>query len=129
MQNPDEIFHEILPGYIYLNPIVVSMITPDVIPQEGGQLVTLSGDGFTPDTWIIIGDETAMLDSYVSRNEITFLSPSGNLGAFDLVVTKPFIDPYLIEEGITRADLIPPEVTEIIPQNVSSEIPLNTSSF
>jgi hypothetical protein len=73
-----------------LTPITTSAITPDSGTVDGGQAVTVTGTGFTPETTVSFGSNPAtsvVVDP--SGTSLTAVTPAGTAGATTVTLTNP----------------------------------------
>jgi hypothetical protein len=78
------------PGaYQYLAAPTVTSISPSAGPAKGGNAVTITGDGFTPDSAVTIGGSACTSVTVVSTTELTCVVPAGVVGTVDVSVTTP----------------------------------------
>ena len=68
---------------------VVSMVAPNIGGTAGGDLVTITGSGFTGATAVNFGTNSASSFTLVSDTEITVDSPQAIAGSVDVIVTTP----------------------------------------
>ena len=83
----------VVPNDQYAAPSPVSVpeitgISPDSGSNKGGTPITISGGGFTTDSTATIGGRPATSIVVVSLTEITAVTPAGNFGKADVIVTN-----------------------------------------
>jgi hypothetical protein len=90
----------------------VISITPSSGPLAGGTSITITGTGFVSGASMTIGGITATY-SFVSSNSLTANTPSGTVGAKNVVVTNP--DTQTSNTNITFTYAAAPTVTSVTP--------------
>jgi hypothetical protein len=77
---------EIPGGFVYEEPPRVDSIFPTQGATGGGTQVTVTGDGFTPESALFIGARPAFAVAVASRSRITAITPPGTLGSASVSV-------------------------------------------
>ena len=70
-----------------VSPPTVSLVSPSLGPVAGGQVVTITGTGFTGATAVTIGGSAATGVTVVSDTQITATTPAHAAGSASVVVT------------------------------------------
>ncbi|MCB9854214.1 MAG: IPT/TIG domain-containing protein [Phycisphaerales bacterium] len=72
--------------YIGPDPVIfeIAAISPDTGPTVGGTSVTILGEGFTPDTGVLLGDLAATEVEYINARLIVAKTPSQSAGTVDV---------------------------------------------
>lgn len=73
-------------NFNYVQGPVVTAISPNSGPPQGGTVVTVSGSGFAPGAAVKFGATDATFVQYVSPTQLQVTSPAGN-GQVDILVT------------------------------------------
>ncbi len=73
-------------NFNYVQGPVVTAISPNSGPPQGGTVVTVSGSGFAPGAAVKFGATDAAFVQYVSPTQLQVTSPAGN-GQVDILVT------------------------------------------
>lgn len=81
-------------------PVIIS-IEPDNGPEQGETAVTITGTDFIDGATVTIGGNPATSVVVVSSSSITAVTPAGEVGAADVVVTNPDTDSDTLTGGFT----------------------------
>jgi len=73
-------------NFNYVQGPVVTAISPNSGPPQGGSVVTVSGSGFAPGATVKFGTTDAAFVQYISPTQLQVTSPAGN-GQVDILVT------------------------------------------
>ncbi|MBT0770667.1 IPT/TIG domain-containing protein [Kineosporia sp. J2-2] len=77
--------------FLYVDPPVVSALSPDAGPLGGGTAVTVTGSGFTAASTVSFGGVAAASVQYVSPVKLVAVSPSrGSAGVVGVVVASEY---------------------------------------
>lgn len=93
-------------------PELISSITPDDGPDDGGTAVTISGGGFTGATGVTFGGVPATSVVVVNDSTITCVTPAGPDGFVDVTVERPTTDITLVD-GFEYIAIIEARVTQV----------------
>ncbi|RDH39963.1 MAG: hypothetical protein CFE62_006225, partial [Candidatus Aquirickettsiella gammari] len=74
--------------YIYAPVPVITALDPNAGPLVGGNTVTISGSGFTPDSLVMFGNNPANV-TFISDGQISATVPQGAVGPADVTLTTP----------------------------------------
>ena len=80
-------------GYLYRGPLRYGSITPTLGPLAGGSEVTITGEGFTEETHVLIGGRLVADLELIDDTELRGLLPGqrvGHGGTVDVIVTNGF---------------------------------------
>ncbi|HKK92073.1 MAG TPA: IPT/TIG domain-containing protein, partial [Longimicrobiales bacterium] len=113
--NPDAQTSTLTGGFTYVPPPVVSAISPNSGPADGGTDVTISGTGFVDGATVEIGGALATGVTFVDATSLTATTPAGAVGTVDVVVTNLDTQSDTLSNGFTYEP--PPTVTSITPSN------------
>ncbi len=69
--------------------VSITALSPDSGPAAGGTTVTVSGSGFSTESFARVGAAACWSLSYVSPTELICVTPPGPVGAVDLAVSDP----------------------------------------
>ena len=92
VSNPDSKAHTLAGGFIYVEPQAqlpkptISALAPGSGPLTGGQLVTITGAGFSSVTKVTFGGLPAASARFVSDSTLTVTTPAHAEGKVDVVV-------------------------------------------
>ena len=93
-------------AYQYLNPPVVSSVSPSSGPMAGGTAVTVNGSGFISGSTTVTFGGTALTGlAYPSSVQITGVTPAHAAGAVSIVVANPDGETATLANGFT---FVPP---------------------
>ena len=87
-KDPDTGEASLGPAYTYTKTLSFESIQPDVIPTRGGFQLTITGSGFTPDTRVSLGGETALTHEFIDSQTLRVLAPPHGAGLVDLRMTN-----------------------------------------
>lgn len=94
-------------------PPTVTAVSPSIGSSAGGTPITITGTNFVSGATVTVGGASATNVTWINATTITATTPSGSIGARDVVVTNP------TSETGTGAGLFtyatPPTVTAIAP--------------
>lgn len=76
------------PAFTYTKTLSFDSIQPDVIPTRGGFQLTIKGSGFTADTRVSLGGETALNQEFIDAQTLRVLAPPHAAGLVDLRMTN-----------------------------------------
>ncbi len=79
---------ELESAFLYYNEVDVQTVTPAAGPADGGTPVTVTGLGFTPDSFLIFGQHKALSTQVLDDNTILALTPPGSPGYSNVVVSN-----------------------------------------
>jgi hypothetical protein len=82
----------------------VQSVSPNQVPEGGGTLITVQGDGFGPNVAVTVrtaGGDFKPSVTVVDAGTLTFLAPPANPGDADVIVTNPGLEPLLVEDALT----------------------------
>ena len=82
-------------------PPTITGITPTSGPPSGGTNVTITGSDFQDGATVTIGSNPATSVAFVNSSTLTAVTPAGNAGAADVVVTNPDTQSYTLVGGFT----------------------------
>jgi hypothetical protein len=74
-------------GFVYTSDLIVSDIEPDIGLIHGGELVTVTGVGFTWDARFYVGGHEAIEQTLLDSNTLVGIVPPGDYGHADVAVT------------------------------------------
>jgi alpha-tubulin suppressor-like RCC1 family protein/signal transduction histidine kinase len=63
-------------SYSYTAPVSLTSISPSLVETSGGDIITISGTGFDPDTKIFIDGTISPSATYINSTTMTFVAPS-----------------------------------------------------
>lgn len=75
-------------GFTYFEALETEAIEPNEGPARGGMPVTVSGDGFTPNSQVSVAGRLGIDLRVISDRQIEFVLPPGVAGAADVRVTN-----------------------------------------
>ncbi|HEY3323879.1 MAG TPA: IPT/TIG domain-containing protein [Planctomycetota bacterium] len=84
-----------------VNPATVTGISPTHGPALGGTNVTITGSNFASGATVNIGPAAATNVVVTNTTSLTAVTPAGNVGAADVVVTNPNSTPGTLAGGFT----------------------------
>jgi hypothetical protein len=101
----DTTFTYILPGG---STCTVASITPDMGSADGGEWVTITGDGFDAGTGVIFGIRPAPQVTFLSSQQLQALTPPptgqivvDGMAVVDVIVAPQGSDPCILPDGYT----------------------------
>jgi len=77
-------------AFTYVDPPAVSSVFPAAGPVAGGTSITITGSGFAAPMSVTIGGVPASDVTILSPSTLRAVTPSGAVGARNIVVTSPF---------------------------------------
>jgi hypothetical protein len=80
-------------------PPTLLSVTPTAGAVDGGNLITLTGDGFQSGAGVIIGGKPATSSLVENSTTVTAFTPSGALGTADVAVVNPDCQMAVVENG------------------------------
>lgn len=106
-------------GYTYFSPVTVTDISPNTGSTAGGEPVTLTGEGFTPDMIVLIGGRQAVdLEVAEDRASATLLTPPADIpGRADVEAIDTFGRSVLALGFTYNAEL---SLTDVEPRVIES---------
>jgi hypothetical protein len=114
-------------------PPSVGSVTPSSGSSSGGTAITVTGSGFTYGAVVTVGGAAAQNMIVVNGNTITATSPSGPLGAADVVVTNRDGQNSTLTGGFNYTTPPPPSISSVSPNsgtvNGGSAITINGANF
>jgi hypothetical protein len=75
-------------AFTYTRTLSFDSVQPDAVPTRGGFLLTVRGSGFTSDTRVSLGGETALSHNLVDSETLRVLAPPHPAGLVDLRLTN-----------------------------------------
>jgi len=116
VKNHDGQTSTIANGYEYLPPPSIAGITPNTGGREGGDSVTINGEGFTNSSTVKFGENNATNIIYVNSQTLIVTTPPGVEGVVDVVVTNSDGQTATSQEGFTYL-APPPQISVINPDS------------
>jgi len=113
--NPDEQGDTILNGFEYVEPMVVSALTPESGPVAGGTEVTISGDRFRQGVTVTFGGTPATDVVVVSETELMCVTPAHAGGVVYVTVTSPCAQSETLDDAFEY--IFTPVVDAVNPSN------------
>lgn len=114
-------------------PPSVGSVTPSSGSSKGGTAITVAGSGFTNGAIVTVGGTRALSIAVVNGSTITATTPSGPLGAADVVVTNMDGQSSTLTGGFTYAAPAPPTISSVSPNfgtvNGGTSITINGTNF
>ena len=117
ISNPDGQAGELLDAFTYVPPPRLLAIQPDAGPIEGGQAVTLTGEGFRAGIVVLFGDSAAEIVA-VAPTAIRAVTPPHDAGFVDVTVINDDGQRDGLADGY--AYLGPPELLDVTPDTGST---------
>ena len=77
-------------AFTYFSPVTIASIDPNTGSSAGGEVVTLTGEGFSEGMVVLLGDNPAIGLDVVSETEATFTTPAGLSGRVDVTALDAF---------------------------------------
>lgn len=99
-------------AFFFESSVTVESVEPNVGPTQGGTPITVKGQGFLPDSMLIIGGRLAWQVHVLSEQTIIALTPPGKAGPRDVVVQN-MMGSGLAHRAFRYADL--PKVSHCEP--------------
>lgn len=84
-------------AFEYVEDIWVDSVTPDQGSADGGDVVTIAGEGFTGATLVRFGQRTTTNFTVISDTEIEVTTPSNSAGTTDVVVERSEVEARFID--------------------------------
>ena len=94
-------------GFTYNAPLMVTSILPNNASKNGGDSVTITGNGFYGNPNVKIGGTDAININVVNATTITATTPAHVAGIFDVVVTSEDEQSGTLPSGFTFNELAP----------------------
>ncbi len=104
VQNPDGQSGTLTMGFTYNAAPTVSLSRPGAGPAAGGTTLVITGTGFRSGTTVSVGGTMATNVRVVNDTQLFAITPAGNPGAADVVVTNPDMQTVTLGRGF-RYDL------------------------
>ena len=67
----------------------ITLVTPNTGPAAGGTLIVINGTDFVDGATVDIGGNAATSVSFISDGEVRAVTPSGSVGAEDVILVNP----------------------------------------
>ncbi len=99
VQNPDGQTGTLTMAYTYNSAPTISLSRPGAGPVAGGSTVLITGTGFRTGTTVTVGGAMATNVRVVSDTQLYTVTPAGNPGASDIVVTNPDMQNVTLARG------------------------------
>jgi hypothetical protein len=115
--NPDAQSGELADAFTYVAPPRVLSVDPEAGPIEGGQAVTVSGEGFRQGLILLFDNEPAEVTASAGTI-IRAVTPSHDAGFVDVTVVNPDGQRDTLQDGY--AYLGPPELLDVTPDTGST---------
>jgi proteasome lid subunit RPN8/RPN11 len=93
-------------------PAVVSSLSPEHGPADGGTVVKVTGSGFDGATGATFGGTAGTAFAVVSDTELTVTTPAHAAGSVDVVVTHPEGDSVAVGFRYDEVPVVPGQPTE-----------------
>lgn len=113
--NPDTQPGSLLSGFTYLNPPVVSGVSPSAGALSGGTTITISGTDFYSGASVTLDGFPCTSVQFVDSSTLTCVTPSHAAGAVDIIVTNPDNEFDTYEAAYTYQ--IAPDISYVTPNN------------
>lgn len=98
-------------GGVPVGPPVVTAVTPGTGPLNGGTLVSISGENFSPALAVLFGSGSLQNVQYIDSTEIQGVTPSGSVaGPINVIVSQGSGSDVLVDGFIYTNTLV--DVTE-----------------
>ena len=115
--NPDEQSVTLSGGFTYIQPApVITQIDPTSGPIIGGTVITITGENFQDGGTVRVGENEASDVTVDSSTQIIATTPTGDVGAFSIVVINPDGQASNTSIQFTYTQLAP-SITSITPDN------------
>jgi hypothetical protein len=78
---------EIVRGFSYFEPLSVTRVSPFRTPTSGGDVMLVTGSGFSEETLVTVGGRAAIDVDFVDTNTLQIVTPPGEVGRQDVRLT------------------------------------------
>lgn len=95
---------------------MLTAVSPNEGPLEGGEIITVTGSGFRPGATVTIGGTPVSSVAWVASTTLTMVTPAGAPGAADVRVTNPDGGSGVFDNGYTFE--APPAISVVAPSSV-----------
>jgi hypothetical protein len=92
--------------YIAVPPLAINSVTPNTGPTIGGTQITIGGTSFEAGTTVTVGSNACSNITLINSSTITCITPIGNPGSEDVLVTNPNTETDILVAGFTYQGII-----------------------
>ncbi|MGH9557039.1 MAG: beta strand repeat-containing protein, partial [Terriglobales bacterium] len=113
--NPTSQSTQMVNGFTFTGPPVISSVSPNTGPSGGGTTVTIAGSNFASGSTVSFGGTAATSVIFNSSTQLTAVTPAHVAGAVNVVVAVPGQPNATLTNGFTY--LATPTITSISPNS------------